>query len=144
MKEAWFSFPSTVDGLEISVLLVEPEGDVRGTILMAHGISEYKERYLPMMRRWAEKGFACIINDHRGYGRSVRAEEDLGYTYEQGAEGTLADLRTTATLLAERHPGKKMFLYGHSMRRFFPVNPFAASCFFHRCRRAICSFSSCV
>lgn len=76
MKEAWFSFPSEADGLEISVLLVEPEGEARGTILMAHGFSEYKERYLPMMRRWADKGFACIINDHRGYGRSVRAEED--------------------------------------------------------------------
>ena len=91
MKEAWFSFPSEADGLEISVLLVEPEGEARGTILMAHGFSEYKERYLPMMRRWADKGFACIINDHRGYGRSVRAEEDLGYTYELGAEGTLTD-----------------------------------------------------
>lgn len=82
---------------------------------MAHGFSEYKERYLPMMRRWADKGFACIINDHRGYGRSVRAEEDLGYTYELGAEGTLTDFRSTAKLLAERYPGKKMFLYGHSM-----------------------------
>lgn len=122
MKEAWFSFPSEADGLEISVLLVEPEGEARGTILMAHGFSEYKERYLPMMRRWADKGFACIINDHRGYGRSVRAEEDLGYTYELGAEGTLTDFRSTAKLLAERYPGKKMFLYGHSMGSLCALN----------------------
>lgn len=122
MKEAWLSFPSKADGLEISVLLVESEGEVRGTVLMAHGISEYKERYLPMMRRWAESGFACIMNDHRGYGRSVRAEEDLGYTYEMGAEGTLTDMRTTAELLAERHPGRKRFLYGHSMGSLCALN----------------------
>lgn len=122
MKEAWLSFPSKADGLEISVLLVEPEDEVRGTVLMAHGISEYKERYLPMMRHWAESGFACIMNDHRGYGRSVRAEEDLGYTYEMGAEGTLTDMRTTAELLAERHPGRKRFLYGHSMGSLCALN----------------------
>ena len=122
MKEERFSYPSEVDGLEIRALLLAPEGEVKATILMAHGIMEHKERYLPMMRFFAQNGFACAMNDHRGYGESVKSDDDLGFTYEQGAEGTLRDMRSLAERLNARYPGKKRFVYGHSMGSLCAVN----------------------
>lgn len=122
MKEERFNYRSEADGLEIRALLVAPEGDVKATLLMAHGIVEHKERYLPMMRFFAENGFACAMNDHRGYGESVKSDDDMGYTYERGAEGTLTDMRTLAQKLNARYPGKKRFVYGHSMGSLCAVN----------------------
>lgn len=122
MKMENFTYASEVDALPIHALLVAPEGEVKGTLLMAHGIAEYKERYLPMMRFLAENGFACAMNDHRGYGQSVKSGEDLGYTYEKGADGTIRDLNTLASLLNDRYPDKKRFLYGHSMGSLCAVN----------------------
>lgn len=122
MLEQTFTFASEADGLSISCLLVAPEGETRGTVLMAHGIAEYKERYLPMMRLFAENGFACAMNDHRGYGQSVKSDDDLGYTYEKGAEGTMRDMRTLGTELKKRYPGKKTFLFGHSMGALCAMN----------------------
>lgn len=122
MKEEKFTYRSEADGLEISALLVAPEGEVKATVLMAHGIVEYKERYLPMMRFFAENGFACAMNDHRGYGESVKSDDDLGFTYERGAEGTLRDMRTLGEKLSALYPGRKRFVYGHSMGSLCAVN----------------------
>lgn len=69
MKETEFFIPSPVDQLPISCLVVEPEQPPRAVVLMAHGIMEHKERFLPVMRFFAEHGFACAMNDQRGNGK---------------------------------------------------------------------------
>ncbi|MBQ3080309.1 MAG: alpha/beta fold hydrolase [Clostridia bacterium] len=122
MKETSFTFASPADGLDIHVLLVEPTGDTKGTILMAHGVMEYKERYLPMMRVFAENGFVCAMNDHRGYGKSIKNADDYGYTYEQGANGMMMDTRALGNWMMKKYYGKKHFLYGHSMGALLAVN----------------------
>ena len=58
---------SEADGLDISVLAVVPdETPYRGILQLVHGMSEYKERYLPFMEYMAKKGYVCVIHDHRG------------------------------------------------------------------------------
>ena len=51
-----YSFPSKADGLVISCLALVPElgrdEKYRGIIQIVHGMSEYKERYLPFMNIW--------------------------------------------------------------------------------------------
>ncbi|MBQ4451142.1 MAG: alpha/beta fold hydrolase [Clostridia bacterium] len=115
MKETEFFIPSPVDQLPISCLVVEPEQPPRAVVLMAHGIMEHKERFLPVMRFFAEHGFACAMNDQRGNGKSIKSEEDLGYTYGAGAGGILQDMRALGEEMIRRYPGKKTFLYGHSL-----------------------------
>lgn len=115
MTQNEFTYKSPADGLEISALAIEPEGEIRAVILMSHGIMEYKERFIPLMSFFAENGFVCAMNDHRGYGKSVKAPEDNGYTYGKGAEGTMQDMRALAEILIRKYPGKKLFVYGHSM-----------------------------
>ena len=76
---------------------------------------EHKERYIPIMEFLASKGFACIIHDHRGHGGSVKSEEDLGYFYQGGEKGLIADVALVGTQMKKKHPGLPFYLLGHSM-----------------------------
>lgn len=89
-----FTIQSKVDGLMLDGLVVEPEEGVQRTALLqlSHGMSEYKERYLPFMKFMAEHGVVCVIHDHRGHGKSVKSEQDLGFMYGAGGAGLVEDL----------------------------------------------------
>ena len=84
MNEYRFTISSPVDSLPLSCLLVEPD-EVKGIVLMSHGLSEYKDRYLPLMRCLAEDGFACGMCDQRGNGESMKQPGDFGCVYGAGA-----------------------------------------------------------
>lgn len=122
MKTERISYKSPVDGLLIDAMLALPETEIQGVIVMAHGIAEYKERYIRMMEIFTENGFACAMNDHRGYGASVREKDDYGYTYNAGAEGTVKDFDALEKMVSARFPDAKRFLYGHSMGSLVALN----------------------
>ena len=112
-----FTIQSKVDGLVLDGLVVEPEEGVQRTALLqlSHGMSEYKERYLPFMEYLAEKGFAAVIHDHRGHGKSVKEKEDLGYTYGGRDKGIVEDLHQVTCWIKEHFPGTPVYMLGHSM-----------------------------
>ena len=89
IKKYETSICSNQDGLELSVLWLEPEKEPKGILQISHGMSEYKERYLPFMRYLCERGYLCAIHDHRGHGKSLKNEEDIGYFYENEAEAVI-------------------------------------------------------
>ena len=107
--------PSARDGLALSVCTVLPDGAPKGLVQFAHGMAEHKERYLPFMEFLAGHGYACLINDHRGHGASVKSKDDLGYFYEDGASALVDDLHQLTLWFRARYPGKKLILFGHSM-----------------------------
>ena len=113
--EELFTIPSQRDGLGLSVMAVEPDGAPRALVQFAHGMAEHKERYLPFMEFLADHGYACLINDHRGHGGSVRSKEDLGNFYEDGASALVDDLHQLTLWFRGRHPGLRLILFGHSM-----------------------------
>lgn len=106
---------SQQDGLKLSLMTVCPEGAPRAIVQLAHGMSEHKGRYAPFMEYLAERGCACVINDHRGHGASVKSPDDLGYFYENGDEALVNDLHQVTLWAKERWPGLPLFLFGHSM-----------------------------
>lgn len=110
-----FTIVSEHDGLELSVMTVIPDGEVRGLVQFAHGMAEHKMRYLPVMTELAQRGYACIINDHRGHGKSVRDGNDLGYFYADGGRGLVRDLHQITRSFRDAYPGKRLVLIGHSM-----------------------------
>ncbi len=111
-----FTINSNADGLPLSVCVVSPEGGApKGLVQLAHGMAEHKERYLPFMEYLADRGYASIINDHRGHGASVKAPGDLGYFYADGANALVKDLHQLTLWFRQRYPGLKLFLFGHSM-----------------------------
>ncbi len=114
-----FTVSSLQDGLELSAMTVMPEGEVKGIVQFVHGMCEHKERYIPIMEYLSGHGYACIIHDHRGHGKSVKEPEDLGFFYENGAEALVEDIHQMTVYAKETfgdiHP---FVLLGHSMGSF--------------------------
>lgn len=107
-------FISEQDGLKIKGLLIAHEKP-KAVLQIAHGMCEHKERYISFMEYMAEHQFACVINDHRGHGGSVKKEEDLGYFYENGGQALVEDLHQITVRMKERFAGLPYGLFGHSM-----------------------------
>lgn len=106
---------SECDGLSLDVLEIVPIGEIKGIIQLVHGMAERKERYLSLMKFFAENGYVAIIHDHRGHGKSVKSKDDLGYFYEENAEYVVEDLHQITQFVKNKYPNKKLTLLGHSM-----------------------------
>ena len=103
----------------------------RVVLQIAHGMCEHKERYLPFMRYMAERGYLCVIHDHRGHGASrreaVSADADkvlgkkqdipagLGYFGKDGGRFLVRDLHQITRIIKKQYPGLPYFMMGHSM-----------------------------
>ena len=110
-----FSVESAYDGLQISVLEVAPVEKPKAVLFLAHGLCGNKERFIPFMEYLAENGIACVANDHRGHGSSIRNEEDRGYTYQGGAKAMVMDMEVVADYIGTHYQGTPISLLGHSM-----------------------------
>ena len=88
-----FSFKSNADGLNISVLRIEPEDakQIKGIVQLVHGMCEHKERYIDFMNYLANRGYLCVIHDHRGHGESIKDFQDIGYMYDGGYKALIDD-----------------------------------------------------
>lgn len=106
---------SSYDELGISTLICRPETAPKAVVQFAHGMCEHKERYIPFMKFLCDEGYACVIHDHRGHGRSVKSEDDLGFMYEGGWEAVIDDIRAVNRYVSETFPGCRIHLFGHSM-----------------------------
>lgn len=115
VKYKEFKFHSNADKLEISGMIVAPEGKPVGVVQLVHGMCEYKERYYDFMKFLAERGYLCVIHDHRGHGKSIISDADLGYFYDAGYEGLVEDAHQVTELIKPYAEGIPYILLGHSM-----------------------------
>lgn len=115
MKKEFLKINSACDNLALGAAVFEPEGEIKGIVQFSHGMAEHKERYYDFMEYLTNRGYACIINDHRGHGESVKDKADLGYFYDDTADYIVEDLHQLTLYMKERFPGKPICLFGHSM-----------------------------
>jgi acylglycerol lipase len=78
--------------------------------VIAHGASEYSDRYRHVAQRLAAAGCAVYALDHRGHGRSEGARALI-----DRMSNAVADLDALLVLSQSEHPGLPMYLVGHSM-----------------------------
>lgn len=114
MKE-FHTFVSRYDSLEISYVVVRPEGQPKAVLQLLHGMCGCKERFLPFMEFMAGQGVVCIANDHRGHGDSVKSADDLGYMYDGGYVALVDDVRQLNRMAAREWPCLPLYMLGHSM-----------------------------
>ena len=97
-------------GLNIRLKAWLPDSPPVGVIVVAHGFGEHIDRYMNLVNAAVPRGYAVYGPDHRGHGRSggVRALIDK-HDY------LLDDLDQVFVRVAADHPGKPVFLLGHSM-----------------------------
>ena len=105
---------SNFDKIPLDTLIMSP-AHPKGIIQFSHGMCEHKERYFEFMNYLCEHDYVCIINDHRGHGKSIHQEDDLGFFYENGHEGIVEDLHQLTLLIKARYPELPLYLFGHSM-----------------------------
>jgi alpha-beta hydrolase superfamily lysophospholipase len=74
-----------------------------------------KERFEPVMDFLSDNGIACIANDHRGHGESLKEPNDLGYFYSGGYQALVEDVRAVTDWGLKEFPGLPYYLLGHSM-----------------------------
>ncbi len=114
-----FTYPSADGKNEIRVREWRPDGAVKGSVQLAHGIAEYGPRYDGFCRFLAENGYAAAVNDHLGHGRTVRDPADLGFFAEEGGwQLAVRDMHALHKRLLAEFPGLPAFLFGHSMGSF--------------------------
>lgn len=98
-----------LDGLQQDALLS------KGIIVIVHGMSEYKERYLPFMHYLESNGFSSIIIDHRGHGNSVLSKEDYGFFHDDCGVGIVEDLVQVVNYAKDEYESIPLYIFAHSM-----------------------------
>lgn len=111
-----FQFTSEEDQLEIDCLEIIPEKEPIGIVQFVHGMCEHKERYEDFMTYLAGEGYYCVIHDHRGHGKSIESDDDLGYFYDGGYLALIEDTHKLTRLTKEKAGCHIPYiLLGHSM-----------------------------
>ena len=109
------TLPASADDLQLAMLVCVPDTAPRGVVQLVHGMCEHKERYIPFMEWLTERGYVCVIHDHRGHGASVKTPEDLGFLYSGGWQAMVEDVRVVSDWILEQYPDLPYTLFGHSM-----------------------------
>ena len=98
-----FTFRSVSGLADIHCASYVPEnGEVKAVLQVAHGMAEHGERYEEFAGYLCSKGFAVLVDDHIGHGKSVKTEDVLGYFGEEmGWDAFVEDERTLTELICK-------------------------------------------
>ncbi len=108
----------TADGLTLHTQGWLPDADPKAVVLLVHGIAEHVGRYTHVAAFLVERGYAVYGLDHRGHGRS-QGEPRM---YISDFDRVVDDLKLYFDRVKAAHPGKKIFVYGHSMGSFLATS----------------------
>ena len=88
-----YSFPSHTGNGQIFVQSLAPADPtaIVGAIQIVHGMAEHTDRYLEAAAYFCDHGFAVIMHDHAGHGKSVANETDEGFFGEKDGYKKLVD-----------------------------------------------------
>jgi alpha-beta hydrolase superfamily lysophospholipase len=108
------------DGVEVTVHRWLPDGDVRGTLQIVHGMAEHGARYARVAEAATARGWAVYADDHRGHGQTAATDADTGFFADKdGWRVVLDDLYRLADNIIGAHPHTPHAVLGHSMGSFF-------------------------
>ena len=116
-----YSYPSVTGIADIFARSWAPaDGEIKAVLQFVHGMAEYGERYEEMGKAFCEAGYAFIINDHIGHGKSVASKPVYGYFGgdKNKAGKAFVEDAYALTQLAKKEFGKPVILMGHSMGSF--------------------------
>lgn len=96
-----------------------PDQEIKGTILILHGMQEHSGRYEKIANFLAHQGYAVLTYDHLGHGRTAKTEEEHGYFLKnKGVEQLVTDTYLMTEKLHKEYPNVPHFILGHSMGSF--------------------------
>ncbi|NOU92316.1 alpha/beta fold hydrolase [Paenibacillus sp. LMG 31456] len=93
-------------------------GALRAAIQISHGMAENAERYERFAQVLTDAGYIVYANDHLGHGLTAGTPELVGLTPKNGFSKMTETMAILTDIIAERHPGLPIYLFGHSMGSF--------------------------
>lgn len=112
-----FKLPSTRGDTELNCYRWIPEGRVRATVQLSHGMIEHILRYSDFAEFLNSNGIAVYGHDHLGHGNTT--PDDLGFIAETDGDVVIVDDLFEVTKVVEsEHPDIPHILLGHSMGSF--------------------------
>lgn len=84
--------------------------EVRGVVVVIHGIRDHATRYAGLAAALTAKGFAVYSHDLRGHGHSGGRRQRF-----DSMEQLLVDVDVVVREARTRNPGRPVFVYGHSL-----------------------------
>lgn len=116
MREVRFE----VEGESVAGSLCEPEGPVRGNLVLVHGLLSQRVEFGEAGARLAKRGFRTLTIDQRGFGAS--GGERGVFSQERSTADTLAAFDFLAKTCGEAPEG----VVGHSMGAVFSLRALSA------------------
>ena len=117
-KDAYFLSSTGVNKIHCRIWQND-EIEPKAVFQIAHGVSEYIERYDEFACFLAENGYIVCGNDHLGHGKSVDSFDDLGFTAEEDGDlRMIDDMHILYSIMHKRYPTLPYYLFGHSMGSF--------------------------
>lgn len=111
MQDVWIEFPSQVTGRPSRLhglwLPADERADDGPVLLYLHGARWNVRGSAPRIRRMQQLGFSVLAVDYRGFGQSTHELPSEKMAYE--------DARAAWEWLAQRHPGRARYIFGHSL-----------------------------
>ncbi len=89
--------------------------EVKGSVVILHGMAEHHERYNGFADFLAAKGYDVFLFDHRGHGKDKKYEELGHIADDNGYRLVISDAIAVLTYVKNNNRGKKLILLGHSM-----------------------------
>jgi alpha-beta hydrolase superfamily lysophospholipase len=103
------------DGSRVRYRRWLPDGDVRGTVQLVHGMSEHSGRYRRLASALTARGFGVWAMDLRGHGRTAESTGIGRFGGGLGVDTVLDDVDALHLVIGDQHPGVPRVLLGHSM-----------------------------
>ncbi|MBP9988761.1 MAG: lysophospholipase [Ruminococcus sp.] len=116
-----FTYPSATGLADIFVRAWLPDdGNIKAVFQMVHGMAEHGERYEDFAAELCKAGYAFVINDHIGHGKSLKSNSERGYfgaEKNKNGDAFVEDVHTLTLKLKDEYK-KPVILMGHSMGSF--------------------------
>ena len=136
-KDAYFLSSTGINKIHCSIWEDDSQ-EKKGVFQIAHGVSEYIDRYDDFARFLASNGYVVCGNDHLGHGLSAESEADLGFfADEDGDLRMVDDMHILTLIMKKRNPDLPYYLFGHSM------GSFCARCYAAAFGRELCGLILC-
>lgn len=119
IEKSEYFIGSTNGKNKLHVIMWQPVAGTKAILQIAHGMSEYIDRYDRFATYMAGQGILVIGNDHLGHGESVADADELGYFPTKELSKTVVkDLYKVTKNIRARYPYIPFFLLGHCMGSF--------------------------
>lgn len=97
-------------GIELYERSWRPEGEVRGVLIVMHGLRDHGDRYAELASALVARGYAVYAFDLPGHGRSAGRRVEIG-----SFEDYVDNFDRYVAKVAAHEPSRPLFVFGHSM-----------------------------